>query len=173
MTTFTSTITESVTLNGAVRGSTNTVAIADIDYVAEKIMECPAGTARAAQTVIGNWASVTNAAQYQSYDYNDSKYIRVTNLSETVTIEVAFVSNGQDNQCTAAKSADSCRFTLQPAQTAIMWDSERGKLGEATVPNFNNAPTDLSYIVISNPTFGESAESVNIELFVAGKKKAA
>mgnify|MGYP003672514071 CR=1 FL=1 len=175
MATLTSTITESVTLNGAVRGSTQNVTISDIDQVAEKIMECPAGAGETgAPTIIGNWANVTNAAKYQSYDYTQSQYVRVTNLNETVSIRVAFVSNGLNDQCDGkgAAVADTCNFQLRPYESAIMWQTTRGKLGEATEPVYTNTMTDLSYIAIWNPTFGETAEAVNIELFVAGNTKA-
>jgi len=172
MTTFTSTITESVTLNGAVRGSTNTINIAGITNVAEKIMECPHGGGEAAaSTVIGNWAKTTNAAaKYQSYDYTHSEYVRVTNLNENVTIRVAFVSNGLDNQCEAGKLADTCNFQLRPYESCIMWSTDKGKLGEATPPNFATTMTSLSYIEVYNPSIGEAAENVNVELFVASKQ---
>jgi hypothetical protein len=174
MATFTSTITESVIINGANRGSSNTVSIAEITNVAEKVLECPANGEGTAITYIGNWASVVNptGVKYQNYDFKDSEYIRVTNLSATVNLDVAFVSNGTDNQCEppARAGADSCRFQLKPYQSAIMWDSQRGKLGEATEPNFNAPLTDLSYIVVCNRSTGEGALAANVELFVASKK---
>ena len=173
MATLTSTITESVTLNGTVRGSTQNVTISDIDTVAEKIMECPAGAEETgAETVIGNWAKTTNAGtKYQSYDYNDSEYVRVTNLNANVTIRVAFVSNGKDDQCGEGRAgADTCNFQLRPYESAIMYQTDKGKLGEATEPVWSTAMTDLSYIAIWNPTYGETAEAVNVELFTAGKK---
>lgn len=114
MATLTSVISESVEINGAVRGSTQTVSIPDITQVAEKIMEIPLndGETSTGLAVIGNWAKAVNSSTvYQSYDYNDSEYVRVTNLDENLSIQVAFVSNGKDNQCGEGKAAaDSCRF---------------------------------------------------------------
>ena len=173
MATFTSTITESVIINGANRGSSNTVSIAEITNVAEKVLDCPTNGEGTAITYIGNWASVVNpnGVKYQNYNFKDSEYIRVTNLSATVNLDVAFVSNGLDNQCGEARAgADSCRFLLKPYQSAIMWDSQKGKLGEATEPNFNAPLTDLSYIVVCNRSVGEGALAANVELFVASKK---
>ena len=173
MATFTSTITESVIINGANRGSSNTVSIAEITNVAEKVLECPTNGEGTAITYIGNWAEVVNpvGVKYQNYDFNDSEYIRVTNLSATVNLEVAFVSNGLANQCESSKApADSCRFKLKPYQSAIMWDSRKGKLGEDTEPNFAASLTDLSYIVVCNRSAGEGALAANVELFVASKK---
>ena len=170
---LTTTITESVVLNGSVRGSTNTHTITDITNVAERIVECPGGIEEAgAETIIANWASVTNPATalYQNFDYNDSEYIRVTNLSDVTTIQVAFVSINQDSTCTIGKTADSCRFQLRPGETVMMWQTQSGKLGENTVPKWNAIPTNLSYIAVWNPTFGETSAPVNVELFTASKK---
>jgi hypothetical protein len=161
MANLTTTITESVVLNGSVRGSTNTITIEDITQVAEKIMEIPGGAEGGAATIIGTWAATVNtAATYQNYDYNDSEYVRVTNLDDTVILQVAWVS-------VDGESTDSCRFQLRPGETSMMWETENGKLGEATAPNFATALNNLSYISVWNPTTGGS---VNVELFVAGKK---
>jgi hypothetical protein len=174
MATLTSTISETININGTVRGGSQTLNIAGITQVAEKIMECPAAAGDlTGTTVIGNWASVTNpvGVKYQNYDFNDTEYIRVTNTSNTVTLQVAFVSNGLESQCTAGREGvDSCRFQLKPYQTCIMWDSERGKLGESTVPNFATSLTSLSYIEILNTSTGDTAAAANVELFVASKK---
>jgi len=174
MSTLTSTITESVEVNGSVRGSTNTVSISNITQVAEKVMECPPAVGEVpGVSIIGNWASVVNptAVVYQNYDFNDSEYVRVTNLSETLPIEVGFVSTGQDSQCVAAKTADSYRVLLLPRQSTLLWRTEKGKLGEAGIPRFGiTTLTNLSYIAVWNYTADETAAPVNVELFVAGKK---
>lgn len=171
MANLTTTITESITLNGAVRGSTQSVVISDIDKTAEKIVECPGGSKTGAETIIGNWAKATNSAsKYQSYNYSNSKYIRVTNLDSTQYIEVGFVSNGLDDQCVEGEATlDSYRVKLNPGQSHILWDSAAGKKGENTAPRFTSvALTNLSYIVVYNPTGGETAREVLVELFVAG-----
>ena len=51
---FTSTISETVTLNGAVRGNTNIVSIDNVNNVAEKIVSIPVGET---PTIIGNFAN--------------------------------------------------------------------------------------------------------------------
>jgi len=168
---LTTTISESVLINGSVRGSTNTHTITDITHVGERVVECPAGVEETGlQTIIGTWASATSATPYQSFDYNDSEYIRVTNLSQETTIQVAFVSINQDSNCLPAKTADSCRFQLRPGESVMMWETENGKLGETSIPKWNLIPTNLSYIEVWNPTFGESAKSVDVEMFTASKK---
>ena len=168
---FTSTISETVTLNGAVRGNTNIVSIDNVNNVAEKIVSIPAGEGH--PTIIGNFANAANAAKYANYEYKYAKYCRVTNLSTDQNIEVAWVSNGMDDQCREPgkeAAADSCRFLLKPGQTSIMWDTNKGKLGEATEPIPPASLTDLSYIWVYNPNL-EATEVVDVELFVASSNE--
>jgi hypothetical protein len=135
-------------------------------------LECPAGADAGATTIIGNWASVVNptSAKYHNYDYNDTEYIRVTNLHATQSIQIAYVSTGSDSTCDTAESVDTCRFQLRAGETMVMWQTEAGKKGESSAPTWASALSNLSYIQIYNPTYGETATSVNVELFTASKK---
>jgi|TARA_R110001632_G_scaffold48922_1_gene123061 hypothetical protein len=161
---FTSTITESVVLNGSVRGSTNSILIPDITNVGELILECPAGVSAAATTVIGTWATTVNptGVKYQNYDFNDSEYVRVTNLDPLLPCEVNWVSK-------PSTGVSSCRFLLKPGQSSIMWTTLKGVFGDNSVvtPAVLN---DLSYIEITNTTFSAEALPLNVELFTASKK---
>ena len=82
------TISESVTLNGAVRGSSNSVTTADIVDTFERVVTCINGNV----TTIATFAAqpYTSAG---AIDQDRSKYIRITNLSTTEDIEVAFVGS--------------------------------------------------------------------------------
>ena len=82
---LTTTITDNVVLNGSVRGSTNTVTTTGIGDVFERIVTCT----HSQETVIANFASSPYAAQ-GAIDVDRTKYIRITNLDENGTIEVAF-----------------------------------------------------------------------------------
>ena len=80
------TISEGVTLNGAIRGTTNTVTTTGIVDVLERIVTCT----HSQTTTIATFA----ASPYTSagaIDVDRSKYIRVTNLDEAGTIELAVV----------------------------------------------------------------------------------
>ena len=80
------TISEGVTLNGAVRGTTNTVTTTGIVDVMERIVTCT----HSQTTTIATFAAepYTSAG---AIDVTRSKYIRVTNLDESGTIELAVV----------------------------------------------------------------------------------
>jgi len=157
-------VTENVTLNGAVRGTTNTHTISDIENVSESILDVMSGM----PTVIGNWASKIATGKYMGFNFTNSKYIRVTNLS-AVDMDVAFVTNGLDDQCAgerAAEVADTYRVLLHPGQSHILWDAGIGKLGECEETKFIAALTSLSYIAIKTPE-EEPSVTNHAELFVA------
>ena len=87
------TISESVTLNGSVRGSTNTVTTNNIVDVMERIVTC----VQSQVTTIATFA----AAPYTSpgaIDVDRTKYIRVTNLSDTEVVDIAIVTTNTNYQ---------------------------------------------------------------------------
>tara|TARA_R110000851_G_scaffold5196_2_gene21699 strand:+ start:862 stop:1314 length:453 start_codon:yes stop_codon:yes gene_type:complete len=83
---LTTTVTESVVLNGSLRGSTNTVTTTGIVDVFERIVTCT----HSQDTIV----AVFDTAPYSSpgaIDRDNAKYIRVTNLDDTTEIELAVV----------------------------------------------------------------------------------
>ena len=83
---LTTTITESVVLNGALRGNTNSVTTTGINNVFERIVTC----IHSQTTTV----AVFDTAPYSSpgaIDRDNAKYIRVTNLDATNEIELAVV----------------------------------------------------------------------------------
>jgi hypothetical protein len=83
---LTTTVTENVTINGSVRGSTNTVTTTGINNVYERVVTCTS-------------AQTTHLAAFDSNSYGsavqidkeDVRYIRVTNLDSTNSLELAIV----------------------------------------------------------------------------------
>ena len=87
------TISEGVTLNGSVRGSTNTVTTTGVEDVMERIVTCT----HSQTTTIATFA----AAPYTSagaIDVDRTKYIRVTNLSSTEVVDIAIVTTNTNYQ---------------------------------------------------------------------------
>ena len=80
------TLTESVTLNGAIRGTTNTVTTTGINNVYERIVTCT--TSQVTYLASFNTNSYGSAVQI---DKEDVRYIRVTNLDTTNSLELAVV----------------------------------------------------------------------------------
>jgi|TARA_R110002167_G_scaffold16083_1_gene63511 hypothetical protein len=93
MATLTTTITESVTLNGSLRGSTNSVTTEGINDAFERIVTC----VHSQTTTIATFA----AAPYTSVgaiDLDQVRYIRVTNLDLEAQVELAVVTTASNYQ---------------------------------------------------------------------------
>ena len=106
------TLSESVTLNGSVRGSTNTVKTNNVVDVMERIVTC----VQSQVTTIATFA----AAPYTSagaIDVDRTKYIRVTNLSDTEVVDIAIVTTNTNYQ--VVLTAGNSHILCQADTTAI------------------------------------------------------
>jgi hypothetical protein len=84
MATLVSTITESITLNGKERGSTNTLSIGSVTEIFHRIVTCPSGS----DTTVATFQAATNTSD-GALDLDNVKYVRVTNLDgANVAVEV-------------------------------------------------------------------------------------
>ena len=93
MATLTTTITESVTLNGSLRGSSNSLTTTGINDIFERIVTCTASVATTVavfDTLPSTSAGAINVAK--------TKYVRVTNLETDVDIELAVVTTASNYQ---------------------------------------------------------------------------
>ena len=102
MATLTSTITESISLNGADRGSTNTLSVASVTQVFHRIVTCPTGQ----DTTVATFASVADdSAVSGSLDVEDVKYIRVTNLDSSNPVNLSLQIDAGEDDSAADESA--------------------------------------------------------------------
>jgi hypothetical protein len=139
------TLTESVTLNGAIRGTTNSVTTTGINNVYERIVTCT--TSQTTHIAAFDTNSYGSAVQI---DKEDVRYIRVTNLDSTNSLELAMVTGGTNYQ-----------VLLKAGQSHILCAAEDVMLAEAdTSPSFGTMQ-DLSSIQV-NP-----AATLDVEIFVA------
>ena len=116
------TLSEGVTLNGAIRGTTNTVTITGIGDVLERIVTCT----HSQTTTIATFA----AAPYTSagaIDVENVRYIRVTNLGEDNAVILAVVTTNTNYQ-----------VRLTPGTSHIIPRGEAEIIGEEdTTPAFS------------------------------------
>ena len=142
---LTTTVTENVTINGSVRGSTNTVTTTGINNVYERIVTCTIGQTTHLATFNDN--SYGSAVQI---DKEDVRYIRITNLDTTNTLELAVVGESTLYQ-----------VLLKAGQSHILCAAEAVMLAEAdTSPSFGTMRF-LQNIQV-NP-----AATLDVEIFVA------
>ena len=90
---LTTTVTESVVLNGALRGNTNTVTTTGINNVFERIVTC----AHSQTTTVAVFAASPHTSA-GAIDVDNVRYVRVTNLDADATIELAIVTTNTNYQ---------------------------------------------------------------------------
>jgi hypothetical protein len=142
---LTTTVTESVVLNGAVRGTTNTVTTTGINNVYERIVTCT----NAQTTYLASFDSNSYGSAVQ-LDLQDVRYIRVTNLGATNTLELAIVG-----------AATLYQVLLKAGQSHILCAADDVMLAQAdTSPSFG-AMADLGSIQV------KPSANLDVEIFVA------
>lgn len=147
MSNLTATVTESVTLNGAVRGSTNTISVANITDVLERIVTCP----HSATTTIATFSSnVYDSAG--AIDKENVRYIRVTNLAPSDDCELG-----------VAGAASNYSILIPAGNSHIIARADDVMLAEADAVPTYGALADLTKLEI-RPT---ATTDCDIEIFVA------
>ena len=106
------TITETVTLNGSLRGSSNTVTTANIIDVFERIVTCI--HSQTTTVAVFDTAPYTSAG---AIDVENVRYIRVTNLDPSVALLLAVVTTGTNYQ--VRLTAGTSHILSRGAETAI------------------------------------------------------
>ena len=142
------TITETVTLNGSLRGSSNTVTTTGVNDVFERIVTCINGNV----TTIATFGTqpYTSAG---AIDVDRAKFIRITNLDENAWIEVGIIT-----------TASNYQVLLTPGNSHILCQAEAVALAEAdTDPSFG---TLENLTAIEVQPVGVSYDP-RVEIFVA------
>ena len=146
MANLTTTISESVTLNGATRGTTNTITTTGVVDVFERILTC----AHSQTTTIATFGSTPHSSA-GALDVENCKYLRVTNLSTDQDMLVAFVTSGTNYQ-----------VTVRAGGSHILFQAEDGILGEAdSTPAFSGLADVVTVQVRPSAT-----TDVQVEIFV-------
>jgi hypothetical protein len=136
--TLTVTITEDISLNNSQQGSSNSFSIASVNEVSKRILTIPAG-------------ADTTIASAGAFDVNDVRYIRLTNLDASNSINVALIG-----------ASDNCQFVVPAGQSLVFGTPDDFMLGETdTSPAFASFE-DLASIIVDS-----GSNAVDVELFVA------
>ena len=163
MATLTSTITETVTLNGSARGSSNALSITGINDVYHRIVTCPDDVPISLATFK---STVGVAIAENTMDIDLVKYIRITNLdaSNPVVLNLAVdIGDGTDGDDGAATIGVS--IEVEAGKSFIMGSPHSSVLADddAATKNISNAALmDLRSIHV-DPV----SEAVQVEVFIA------
>ena len=155
MANLTVTITESVTLNGSVRGSTNQLTITGIEQVMERIVTIPNDQDT---TVLLTKATV--AMSDGAIDIHDTKYIRITNLDSTNSVTLSLQIDSGEND----SDADETVSILLEAGKTFMMGTPHDAVGVLDSSATLTATHDLESIMVDSG----STSGIQLEVFVAG-----
>ena len=139
------TISETVTLNGSLRGSVNSVTTTGINDVFERIVTCTASvvtTVAVFDTLPSTSAGAINVSA--------TKYVRVTNLETAVDIELAVVT-----------TTSSYTVTIRAGGSHVLYSGDLIALGEVGAPTFGTK-LDLASLQVQPTT----AVTARVEVFV-------
>ena len=114
---LTTTVTESVVLNGALRGNTNSVTTTGINNVFERIVTCI--HSQTTTVAVFDTAPYTSAG---AIDVENVRYIRVTNLGADSALILAVVTTGTNYQ-----------VRLTPGTSHILSRGSETAIGEVDV----------------------------------------
>ena len=141
------TISESVTLNGSLRGSTNSLTTTGIVDVFERILTCTHS-----QTTTVAVFGATPHASAGALDVENCKYLRISNLSTDQDIMVAFVTSGTNYQ-----------VTVRAGGSHVLYQAEDGILGEAdSTPAFSGLAD-----IVTVQVRPSASTDVQVEVFAA------
>jgi len=152
---LTTSITESVTINGTNRGSTNSLTISGIEHTFERVVTVPAS---ADTTVLVNKNTVAGADG--AVDIQDTKYIRITNLDSTNTVNLSLqIDSGNDDSA----ADESATISLQAGHSFVM-----GTPHDAIAVSDANATINASMHDLESILVDSADQAVKLEIFVAG-----
>ena len=141
------TITENVTLNGAIRGSSNSITTTGIVDVFERILTC----AHSNTTTVAVFNSTPHGAA-GALDVENCKYFRITNLSIDEDIELAIVNTNTNYQ-----------VTVRALGSHILFQAEDAAIGETdTSPAFGTLED-----VVTVQVRPKATTDVQVEVFAA------
>ena len=153
MPTLNVTITEELTLNGADRGSTNTLSVASVTQVYHRIVTCPAGS----DSTVATFQTATSTSD-NAVDLEDAKYVRVTNLDASNPVNLSLqVSVDEDGAADA-----SATLFVDAGRSFIMGATHDGIVVDDDAASIVTSLTDLESILID-----PGSNAVSVEVFIA------
>jgi hypothetical protein len=139
------TISETVTLNGSLRGSVNSVTTTEINDVFERVVTCTASVV----TTVAVFDTLPSTSP-GAIDVDRTKYVRVTNLEKEVDIELAVQT-----------TTSSYTVTVRAGGSHVLYSGDVIALGQVGAPSFGTMLNLASLQV--QPT---TAVTARVEVFV-------
>ena len=151
------TITESVTLNGTARGSSNALTITGVDDIYHRIITCPDDV----PVTVATFHATTGTSD-ASLDVENVKYIRITNLEASNPVIVDLQIDTAENDSAAA---DQGALLLEAGKSFIMGSPSDGIVVNSAAATPITALSSLVNLesIIVDPL----SEDCKVEVFIA------
>ena len=151
------TITESVTLNGTARGSSNALTISGVDDIYHRIITCPDDV----PVTVATFHATTGTSD-ASLDVENVKYIRITNLEASNPVIVDLQIDTAENDSAAA---DQGALLVEAGKSFIMGSPSDGIVVNSAAATPITALSSLVNLVsiIVDPI----SEACKVEVFIA------
>tara|TARA_R110002020_G_scaffold370443_2_gene582110 strand:+ start:123 stop:608 length:486 start_codon:yes stop_codon:yes gene_type:complete len=155
---LTVTLTESVTLNGSARGSTNTLTVSGVDDIYHRIITVPSGASNTTLVAF----TTAQTGRDGAVDRDLVKYIRITNLDGSNSAILNLQIRVDED---AASVGDANAGILLEAGKSFMLGGSKEMIDVAAGANDIDALTDLHDLesIMIDPLAAE----VRFELFIA------
>ena len=155
--TLTVTLTESVTLNGSNQGSTNTVTISSINEIYKRIVTCLANV----DTTVAHFNTQVDVED-SGIDTQDTKYIRVTNLDDTNSVNLNLQVDTTESGSGDADPNETATILLAAGKSFILGTPHDSIAVYDTDASVQTTLHDLESILID-----PGSNAVDVEVFVA------
>ena len=154
MATLTSTITETVTINGAARGSTNTLTITGVDDIYHRVVTVPSGV----DTTLASFKSTVGIAD-NCLDVQNVKYIRVTNMDASNPVNLSLqISYAEDDNAPEG----SATIWVEAGNSFVMGTPHDGISAQDDNLTIETSLFDLESIIADS-----TSAAVQVEIFIA------
>tara|TARA_R110002167_G_C12381673_1_gene625099 strand:- start:183 stop:659 length:477 start_codon:yes stop_codon:yes gene_type:complete len=154
MATLTSTITETVTINGAARGSTNTLTITGVDDIYHRVVTVPSGV----DTTLASFKSTVGIAD-NCLDVQNVKYIRVTNMDASNPVNLSLqISYAEDDNAPEG----SATILVEAGNSFVMGTPHDGISAQDDNLTIETSLFDLESIIADS-----TSTAVQVEIFIA------
>ena len=158
MATLAVTITESVTLNGAARGSTNSLSINGVDDIYHRIVTCIADV----DTTVAHFNTQVDVED-AAVDVQNAKYVRVTNLSASHPINLNLQIDVTESGSGAAAANETATILVGAGESFIMGTPHDSIAVYDVDASVQTTLHDLESILVD-----PGANAVQVEVFIAG-----
>ena len=150
-------ITEDIILNGKNQGGTNILSIASVNEIYKRIVTCPANV----DTTIFR-SGVTVDVTDSSMDVQDVKYIRLTNLDDSNSVNINLQIDITESGSGASAVNETATILLEAGHSFIMGTSHDSIAVYATDGSVQTTLHDLESILVD-----PGSNAVDVEIFAA------